>query len=147
MDKRTFNVEKGQAGRHIIKVIATLVNELWAKEKEFVITISPLTKQRSLSQNASLHKYTTTIAQKMTDAGVSQKKLIGSFKDGFELPVTSHMIKDIFREVGKAMYQKESTADLTTVEISEVYKIVDMRFAEVTGVRAEWPSKNPPIGA
>lgn len=145
MDKRTFNVEKGEAGRHIIKAIATQVNELWAKDKEFVITISPLTKQRSLSQNASLHKYTTTIAQKMTEAGVTQKKLVGSFKAGFELPVTSHMIKDIFREVGRAMYQKESTADLTTVEISEVYKVVDMRFAEVVGVRSEWPSREPPL--
>ncbi len=98
-------------------------------------------KRRTLSQNASLHKYCQTIAQKMNDAGYTQRKLVGSFKKGFELPVSEYMVKDIFREVGLAMYQKDSTAKLETTEMSEVYKIVDERFGQVTGVRAEWPSR------
>ena len=67
------------------------------------------------------------------------------FKDGFELPVSMYFIKDIFRKVGEVMYQKESTSDLDTIEITEVHKIVDQRFGEVTGVTAAWPSRNPPV--
>jgi len=111
-----------------------------------VVIIGKLAKRRSLPQNASLHLYCEQMAAKMNDAGYTQRKLVGNFKDGFELPVECHMIKAIFREVGKAMFQKESTADLTTVEIQEVYRIVDGRFGETTGCRVEWPSKpEPPI--
>lgn len=97
-------------------------------------------KVRTLPQNKSLHLYCTTIAEKMNDAGQTQRQLVGSFKEGFELPVTMHMIKSIFREVGRAMFEKESTSKLSTVEAQEVYRVVDQRFGEITGVRAEWPT-------
>lgn len=106
----------------------------------FKIVIRPKqTNRRTLSQNAALHLYCDMIAQAMTEAGITQRELIGRFKRGFELPVTGHMIKAIFREVGRAMYGKESTADLSTTEISEVYRVVDERFGEVTGVTCPWP--------
>ena len=54
------------------------------------------------------------------------------------------MIKDIFRAVGLAMFKKASTADLNTVEIQDVYRVVDRRFAEVTAVSSAWPSSEPP---
>ena len=95
---------------------------------------------RSSKQNRSLHLYCQTIAKKMNEAGYTQRQLVGSFKEGFELPVTMEMIKDIFREVGKAMYHKDSTAKLNTVETQEVYRVIDQRFGEITGCRAEWPS-------
>ena len=97
-------------------------------------------RARTTKQNKSLHKYCQRIADGMNDSGTTHRDLVGSFKEGFSLPVTMHMIKDIFREVGKAMYKKESTADLTTVEIQEVYRVVDQRFSEITGVSAPWPS-------
>jgi hypothetical protein len=102
-------------------------------------------KRRSLSQNKSLHLYCDKLAFAMTIAGITQKELVGSFKEGFTLPVTGQMIKEIFREVGKAMFKKESTADLSTIEMQEVYRAVDARFGEITGVRMEWPCINPPI--
>jgi hypothetical protein len=98
-------------------------------------------KVRTLPQNSSMHKYCDVIAKRMTDAGFTQRQLTGSFKQGFELPVTKHMVKEIFREVGKAMFDKDSTAKLSTIEVQEVYKVVDQRFGEITGVRAEWPSR------
>lgn len=101
---------------------------------------APEERQRTISQNKSLHKYCDTIAGKMNDAGLTQRELVGRFREGFELPVTMGMIKDIFREVGKAMFKKESTKDLTTIEVKKVYEVVDQRFGEITGVRAEWPS-------
>lgn len=105
------------------------------------IKVTSLKRQRTLPQNAALHLWTARVADKMNDAGITQKELVGSFKDGFELPVTSHMIKDIFREVGKAMFKKKSTKDMETTEMIDVYKIVDQRIGEITGVLVDWPTR------
>lgn len=102
---------------------------------------TPEPRQRTIPQNSSLHKYCATISGDMNNAGFTQRLLVGKFKEGFELPVTPEMIKDIFREVGLAMFKKKSTKELSTVEVQSVYQVVDQRFAEITGVRAEWPSK------
>ncbi len=111
------------------------------EEGSHEIVIRKKKRKRTLTQNGSLHRYTELVAIKMNDGGITQKELIGSFKAGFELPVTCHMIKDIFREVGNAMFKRESTADLLTTEISEVYRVVDQRFGEVAGVNCEWPDR------
>ena len=111
------------------------------EEGEHEVVIRKKTRKRTLTQNASLHRYTELVAIKMNDGGITQKELIGSFKAGFELPVTCHMIKDVFRAVGLAMFKKESTADLLTTEMQEVYQVVDARFGEVTGVNVEWPNR------
>jgi hypothetical protein len=116
------------------------IREEFEKLGEIVLTIDKADKKRTLTQNASLHKYCANISEKMNEAGFTQRQLVGSFKEGFELPVTPVMIKDIFREVGNAMYKKESTTKLTTVEIQKVYQVVDQRFGEITGCRDEWPS-------
>ena len=119
------------------------IRECYDKFGPVEVTFNPIDrpgKKRTLPQNASLHKYCTDLSAKMNDAGFTQRQLVGKFKAGFELPVTAEMIKAIFREVGNAMYQKESTADLTTVEMMEVYKVVDGRMGEIVGIRAEWPS-------
>jgi hypothetical protein len=116
------------------------IREEYEKHGEIVITITRPDKKRTLTQNASLHKYCANISEKMNDAGFTQRQLIGSFKEGFELPVTPVMIKDIFREVGNALYHKDSTTKLTTVEIQKVYQVVDQRFGEITSCRCEWPS-------
>lgn len=105
------------------------------------VSIKKDTKQRTNTQNGSLHLYCSNMAILMNDAGITQKKLVTAFKEGFELPVSDYMIKDIFREVGKAMYKKESTSDLTTIEISGVYLVVNQRFGEVTGVETAWPNR------
>ncbi len=111
------------------------------EESPHEVIIRKKTKKRTLSQNAALHRYCELIAIKMNDAGIDQKELVGKFKDGFSLPVSDWMIKDIFRTVGLAKFKKESTADLETKEMSEVYQLVDSRFGEVTGITVAWPDR------
>ena len=111
-----------------------------AASGEHVITIKKRTRQRTQTQNRCLHAWCETISEMMNDAGIDQRDLVGRFKKGFTIPTQPHMIKDIFRAVGLALYKKASTRDLTTIEIQEVHKIVDQRFGEVTGVSASWPS-------
>ena len=126
-----------------LDVVAREVRQCFDKNGAVEVTFCPAEKPkkgRTWKQNKSLHLYCTAIAEKMNAAGITQRELVGKFRDGFELPVEMHMVKAIFREVGKALYQKESTADLETVEMIKVYEVVDQRFGEIVGIRAEWPS-------
>ena len=110
------------------------------------VRVTKLTKQRSIPQNSSLHLYLDNLATALHDAGIDQRVFLDKFdKDGFMVPVTPTFCKDFFRECAKIMYGKESTADLTTVEIQKVYQAVDMRIAEETGVQVDWPSDTTPM--
>ena len=120
------------------------VREAYEGSTGIIVTIRTIGKKRTLSQNASLHLYCERLSEKMNDAGFTQRQLLVKFKEKFELPVTEHMIKDIFRSIGEAMFKKKSTTQLTTVEIQTVYQVVDQRFGEITGCRCEWPSKPEP---
>lgn len=131
-----------------LDVVAREVRQCFDKYGAVDVTFCPAEKPkkgRTWKQNKSLHLYCTTIAGLMNAAGITQRELVGKFRDGFELPVEMHMVKAIFREVGKALYKKDSTADLETVEMIKVYEVVDQRFAEITGCRAEWPSLDSQI--
>ena len=81
------------------------------------------------------------MAESLNESGYDQKALFELFKDGFEVPNTMQSFKDIFRAVGKAMYEIESTGDLDTKQVQSVYDAVDRRFSEITGVHHGWPSK------
>ena len=96
---------------------------------------------RSKKQNSSLHKYCTDLAHDLDAAGFEQREVIDLFKPAFNIPWTMEAIKNIFREVAKAMYDVKSTAELDTTQIQEVYRVVDARISEITSIRCEWPSE------
>jgi len=111
---------------------------------EHEISIKKRVKQRSIPQNNSLHLWASIISELMNMAGITQKALQLKFKEGWELPITEDFIKSIFRKIGLVMYGKASTADLTTVEMMEVYKLVDERLSQLTAIHVPWPSSKPP---
>jgi len=101
--------------------------------------------RRTLTQNASLHKYCTLLAQEMDGAGYDQRAVIDQFKDDFKIPWTMESVKHIFRQIAKAMYDCKSTADLDTVQIQEVYRVFDARMSEITSISVAWPSEDAMI--
>lgn len=108
---------------------------------EFSFEIEEPGKQRTLTQNKALHLYCAQLATALNEGGYSQENFFKECKLGFSLPWTMGSIKNIFRVCADAMYEKESTARLTTDEISEVYRAFDNRISELTGVHIEWPDK------
>jgi len=96
--------------------------------------------QRSIQQNKSLHKYCTTLSEQMNEAGYDQIAVLGQFNEGMRLPWTMESVKNIFREIARVMYGCESTANLDTKQIQEVYKVIDLRISEITSISVEWPS-------
>ena len=96
--------------------------------------------RRTKLQNKSLHKYLTSLSGGLNDGGFSQRATMEKFKKDFDIPWTMSSLKEIFREIGFIMFDKESTSDLTTIEMQKVYDIFDLRFGEITGVSFDWPS-------
>ncbi len=96
--------------------------------------------QRTGKQNNSLHKYCSNLAGELNAAGYD-------FNDGkvVRLPVafTQENVKEyMFKRVMRSLYpDKESTTELTTKQIQEVYENMSRFIAEQFHVHVEWPSE------
>jgi hypothetical protein len=89
--------------------------------------VKPLKSIRSLRQNASIHKWCELVEEHCKERGFTLDVL---YKKPFEVPINRHYLKDFFREVGRIMFHKDSTAKLETNECSEVVKVVEKAWAE-----------------
>jgi len=102
--------------------------------------------QRTPPQNRSLHKYCNDLAHELNMAGYD-------FNDGrvIRLPVSftkENTKKYIFHRVMRSLYPDiDSTADLTTVQMQDVYENVNRITAEQWGISVPWPSNEPPMEA
>lgn len=92
-------------------------------------------KQRSLAQNRSLHKWCDELAQEANAHGVSYKAVV----ENLSVDWTLESVKSIIHAIGKSMYEKTSTADFTTTELTNVCKEVDKLFLE-QGINILFPS-------
>ena len=95
-------------------------------------------KQRTKQQNRSLHLYFTHLAETLNESGLDMKKVL---KPEIDIPWTSKNIKEfLWRPIMKAYTQKESTTELTTKEITEIYDTINRHLSEKFGISVEWPS-------
>jgi hypothetical protein len=92
-------------------------------------------KQRSLSQNNSLHRYCTELATELQNSGVP----LEVFVRDIEADYTMEAVKEVFRAFGRAKFHKKSTADLTTTEIQACYEEMNRHVSQF-GIHMAWPS-------
>ena len=92
---------------------------------------------RSAQQNKALHKYCQEVADELNNSGIDMAVLVANLNVGH----TKESVKEIWRAIAKAKYNKESTAALTTKEVTEVYDEVNRMLANV-GVHVGFPSSN-----
>lgn len=98
--------------------------------------------QRTLTQNASLHKYFELLAKALNEAGFSVQQVVDVPLDSTKETVKQGM----FKPVMTAMYpDKTSTGDLNTKEIKIVYDNLDRFTSEQFGISIPWPSNEPPM--
>ena len=100
--------------------------------------------QRSLTQNAALHKYFELMADELNNtphASVQEVVTLpiswtkNNFKEIIWHKVQLSMFPDAVNEDGEP-----STAKLTTKEVGEVYEEVNRLISKVAGVGMEFPS-------
>lgn len=94
---------------------------------------------RTINQNAALHKYFQDVANELNEAGLDMRKVL---KPSISIPWTRESVKKhLWRPVQDAMYDKLSTTKLETNEVNEVYEVLNRHMAEKFGISVDFPSK------
>jgi len=108
-------------------------------EKHKYLTISVKTgKQRTSTQNNSMHLYCEQVADELNSAGFDFRAFI---REGIHVSFTRDLVKEyMWRVIQRAMFEKESTTELTRQECSEVYEVLNKHLSE-KGIHVPWPHK------
>ncbi len=95
-------------------------------------------KQRTITQNKSLHLYLSLLADKLNAGGYDVGTTIN-------VPVsfTPDTVKTyMFKPVLTALYpDKKSTTELSTTEIQDVYENLNRMTSEKFGIGLDWPDR------
>ena len=108
-------------------------------EKDKIIKVDAKSgKTRTLTQNASLHKFCSMLAQAMNEAGFDFRVFI---KEGYPVPFTEELVKEyIWKPIQKAVTGHESTTKPEPKQYSEVYDALNVKLAE-HGLYVPWPCR------
>lgn len=94
--------------------------------------------QRSIKQNASIHKLFSDIADTLNEAGLDQRIVL---KPEVSIPWNLESVKtSLWKPIMRAATHKDSTTELDSVEIDKVYDILMRHLGEKFGVFVEFPS-------
>lgn len=91
--------------------------------------------QRTARQNRALHKYCEEVARELQNTGIT----VSTFVKNIQADFTMETVKMMWRAFAKAKYGKESTKQLTTKQINEVYDECNRHIAQF-GIHIPFPS-------
>lgn len=96
-------------------------------------------ERRTLNQNAALHLFFKQLSDELTSAGLDMVKTL---KPGVEIPWTPEMVKEyLWRPIQEVMTGKESTTELSTKEINQVYEVLIRHMGEKFNITTAFPSE------
>jgi hypothetical protein len=98
--------------------------------------------QRTESQNNAIHLYCERMAEKLNDTEASLQQVCT-----LPIQLTKENFKEnIWKPVQQALYPDvKSTTQLSTDQVSEVYRTVDKIISERWHVSEPFPSNEPPL--
>lgn len=95
-------------------------------------------KLRTLAQNKAAHLYFTMLADAFNSAGMDMKRVL---KPTIAIAWTPESIKNyLWKPIQDAMFQKKSTTELNTDEVTKVYEVLNRHSAEKFGIGIQFPS-------
>lgn len=96
--------------------------------------------QRTEQQNKAIHLWCQLLADALNDAGYDIQHVLTQKQ--VSIPWSGETVKELlWREIQRAMFDKESTTALSISEVSEVYEVLDRHISEKFGVHVEFPSE------
>jgi len=97
-------------------------------------------KQRTIRQNAALHKWLQEVADTLNSAGLDMRTVL---KEEVEIPWTGESAKNhLWRPIQIIMQDKESTADADTTEYTQVYEVITRHLQQRFGIDIPlWPDR------
>lgn len=97
-------------------------------------------KQRTHSQNRAMHLFFQLLSDELNTQGIDMKAFL---KPSWDIWWTPEALKsNVWKPLQKAMFQKESTADLDWSEVSDVYDQLMKIIGEKYGISVDFPSDN-----
>jgi len=103
------------------------------------VELKEIKQTRSNQQNRALHLYFTFISEQLVDMG-AEFRYMGVKGVELSMPYTPDIVKNFFwRPIQKALFDHESTTELTSFEIDKIIDVVNKFFGE-KGVPIVWPS-------
>jgi|TARA_R100001082_G_scaffold44092_2_gene23388 hypothetical protein len=109
------------------------------EDNPFVVWDVTFGKRRTSKQNNALHVFCRLVAVELNNKGYSVESF---FKEGVEIPFSAEIVKEhIWKPIQKGVTDKESSADLTTIEIQETYENVNRALSN-KGVHIPWPQRD-----
>lgn len=92
---------------------------------------------RSAKQNNALHLYLSQWAELLREHGIDMEMIL---KDGHKIPPTTELLKEeVWRKIQIAMFNKQSTTELSTDEINKIYDVITKTFGERYHLFVPWP--------
>lgn len=93
---------------------------------------------RTRQQNRAMHVLFNLYAGKLNEAGLDMRRTL---KETVDIPWTGVAVKEwIWKPIQKALLDKDSTTELTTVEIDEVFDTINKYMGEKHGLSIQFPS-------
>lgn len=112
-------------------------------ENQTRIKLSAEHQKRTTKQNNSLHKYLQQVEAECKERGLDARKF---FRPEVEIPITAAMLKnDAWRPIQRAMFDIESTTDLSTTQMQQVYEVFARHLAQSHDIAIEWPCRETQI--
>ena len=94
--------------------------------------------RRTDKQRNAIEVYCAHVADEMNAAGHGLKAVLE--QKVLDVPCTQENMKEIvFKGLTLAMFNKDSTTKLTTVEVNEVYEVMNRWLGEKFGVYVPFP--------
>jgi hypothetical protein len=84
-------------------------------------------EKRTSNQNRALHKWFALIAENSNELGLTLDLL---YNQPQNMRITPDLLKNLFREYGRVMYNKDSTSKLTKDEMSKLITVFEQLLAE-----------------
>ena len=95
--------------------------------------------KRTIKQNSSLHVGFELLADALNNAGYETKAVLAVKQ--VEVPWNESLVKELlYRPIMLAMFNKQSTTELDTKEISDVWDVLQRHLGEHFGVNLPFPS-------
>lgn len=107
------------------------------------VEIRPLTpaKLRTLPQNSAIHLYCSKLGAAFNDAGYDMKLVFSRMNEKCFLSWSMILVKEsIWKVIQKALFKTESTTQLKTGQVTDVYEHIDRFTAEQLGISIPFPS-------
>lgn len=95
--------------------------------------------KRTKQQNRAMHLYFTNLAIALNEAGYDAKAVLDP---EIEIPITASIVKNqMLKKIIKAMFDKDSTTELSTKELSMACLVLNKHISESFGISVPFPDR------